>query len=59
MATGGKRNDSLEQRRNDRENRARGRTGAAGAGGVAGGVDGGDAVPGIDKKLNGPNRPAE
>lgn len=43
MATSGNRNDSEAQRRKERDNRA----------------NGGDRVPGVDKKLNGPNRPAE
>lgn len=45
MAKGGKNNDSMEQRKHERENSSRG------------GNE--DKVPGIDKRLNGPNRPAE
>jgi len=51
METDGKRNDSWAQRRQAEENRKRERGGAAGK---TPGIE-----PGIDKKLNGPNRPAE
>ncbi|WP_309118984.1 hypothetical protein [Paenibacillus sp.] len=43
MANGGKKGDSWAQRNHEKQN-ARGSE---------------DKVPGIDKKLNGPNRPAE
>ncbi|HZG85028.1 hypothetical protein [Paenibacillus sp.] len=45
MANGNNNNDSMAQRRHERENDAR--------------RGNEDKVPGIDKKLNGPNRPAE
>ena len=53
MDTDGKRNDSWAQRREAEENRVRERKDGTG-GKASPGIE-----PGIDKKLNGPNRPAE